>query len=412
MALKRTIIPITPYQTQNDKSDPSSCQHRDSEENSNSDNLNKQNKEKENRNDQYTDSKHAEPSVVKQGIAVDNKKQITSIIDHETKESNQSEGGETYLYGIKYKRRKARNKPKKRIENNNSPDHSTASSVTESNSISKSVSKENSISNSISKENSISEASSHVPLVPPPISHRHVPYDVPIHPDLTIDQIKNPRPVQRRKSCFVVGNTIGEKNSGGETLEMNTVFDKVQEKLDRPQKPARKKSKGRRQSFILIADSPQLSNSLIVMEVQQQNPRKRRKSMPFLETLLLDDSTAVIDSYTEADIHEIIQIAPPTTFQDDAEMEIDALPDPDPCVKHDTFGIQDVKVNVNDNEILVEKEDIKLSNWLMLTFYFTKHCLILVVSSFQLWMWKVALPSHDFKVKSCLVKDCKLWEAS
>ena len=37
MALKRTIIPITPYQTQPDKSDPSSCQHRESEENSSSD---------------------------------------------------------------------------------------------------------------------------------------------------------------------------------------------------------------------------------------------------------------------------------------------------------------------------------------------------------------------------------------
>ena len=187
------------------------------------------------------------------------------------------------------------------------------------------------------------------------VGKKHKPPE--IHPDLTIDQIQNPRPVQRRKSCFVVGNPE-KPNIAGDALEINTMFDapKSWEKNSTSSKASnnnKRKTRSRRQSFIVIAnDASNQNTNLILMEVP--TTRNRRKSMPFLNTVILDGDNTFIENLPESIIVDEVDV----TIEDvtvesvpAADIDENMRMDIDPTTSHELYN-ESCKEFDNDTETI------------------------------------------------------------
>ena len=177
-----------------------------------------------------------------------------------------------------------------------------------------------------------------------------------IHPDLTVEQIQNPRPIQRRKSCFAVGNS-DVPNSSGDVLEINTMFDaqKTWEKSSSQFKTSSKrKTKGRRQSFIVISNDASTQNTnLIFMEVPTSTSRSRRKSMPFLNTVILDGDSSFIENLQESIIMDEVDVTieslPAADMDENTSMDIDSISSHNVYNKQFNETIDDSKMQQHDD---------------------------------------------------------------
>ena len=340
MALKRTIIPITPYQSQNNKPEPSSTQSNSGLVGTNSASFTKPNKVEQKKIYQKPYSKASKSESIKD-IHVEKVENDISLNAYTFEQTSHIQFPEKIsvpntelsvqtMHAIHGNHENA-NKEKNGGLHTNLEHHTTIQDIDTS-------------------------------LIKPDLSScKHQPPA--IHPDITIEQIRNPRPIQRRKSCFVVGNS--DTLASGEVLEINTMFD-TQKNWDRnnlislkSSNPNKRRTKGgRRQSVIVVGnDTPMINTNLIVMQVPSHF--KRRKSMPFLNTVILENEVPLLENLSEnislEEVDVSLETFSSTILEENTPIEIDFTQDQGVSNDASNEISQNVEVYSDNKTYIAEK---------------------------------------------------------
>ena len=352
MALKRTInIPINPYQSQNNKTE-SSCASSNTGNGVNLTNVGNIHKDLQNREDCNTDLDKSKTGFIKEPIEEIKEEQEEVAIEHF--EEKESEDGEDLQHDGSFLLEPC----DEILEEDNSVKSADYPGLTLHHLDSY---PETIIDTEDEMEKIKSDLPSKqyyaIPMIKPDLS-RHKYQPPAIHPDITIEQIKNPRPVKRRKSCFLVGNP-GQAPTG-EALEINTMFDsqkKFEIDSSSSKNPSNKrKSKGRRESILYIGEDPQMENRLMVLEVK--NSRKRRKSMPLISFV---EGGCLIENLSDNAIVETVNVEnlPQAKMEENMEIHIDAPPNPSSYSGNVNPNNQPLDVCVDDNTAELEKLSVQ-----------------------------------------------------